>query len=164
MWKRRRGLAVFIAISALGAGAVVFKYRSSIFPADPTITDTAWISAADRVCGDRIAKLQEQRDEESKADDDEAANAARIGRAADGLTKVVADLRELRPNAANRAEVDAWLDQWDKFIEAGRDYAAALRRGDPDEYREVAKRGQDPAEAIRTFAFRNRIANCNAVV
>jgi len=112
----------------------------------------------------RVAELGESRQDAKDAQgakDNEAANARKITAATDGLVKVVAGLRQLEPSAASRVEVDKWLDNWDAFIAVGRNYAAALRTGDPSKYQAIAKRGEAPATAIRTFARANRIDKCN---
>lgn len=141
-----------------------FINRSYFIRPDRTIDDPAFVRAANATCGKRVAELAESREDakETKDDDGESANAKRIEKATAGLTALIADLRDLTPNAASKPNVDAWLAEWDTYIEVGRDYAAALRRGQPDEYEEIAERGFEPAKAIKKFARANRIDNCTA--
>lgn len=162
LYRRRKGIRNVLIVVAIFSALVVFSNRSYFIRPERTIDDAAFVKAANKVCGTRIVDLAESREESKKGKDDEKANAAKIERVTAGLTDVIGDLRALTPNAASKAEVDEWLANWDTYIEVGRDYAAALRRGQPDEYEEIAARGDTSASAIRTFARANRIDNCTA--
>ena len=47
---------------------------------------------------------------------------------------VISKLIRLPRKAANETEIDAWLDEFDAYIAAGRHYADALRTGDESKY------------------------------
>lgn len=126
-----------------------------------TVHDAAFTSRADAVCAASLPKLREDRPESREDTGTPAAFAARIERAAAGLTAVATDLRAIPvATAGEGAEVDRWLDGWDAYIAVGHQYADAVRAKDDEQSKELAAQGQTLAKRIFAFAKGNDMPSC----
>lgn len=124
------------------------------------MTDSNFERAAVAICSKKIPPLRAVRREDDTERNLEKETAAKIDSVASKLSEVVDDLRALDVRPANRAQVDAWFGHYDDYIQAGRDYAAAIRRGHPEEYAKVDDQAVAPLKAISDFAHANRIDAC----
>jgi hypothetical protein len=104
--------------------------------------------------------LRRQRPEAREDTGTDAAFAARIDTAADGLERVATSLRGLPVAGADAARVDRWLDDWDAYVAVGRRYADRSRAGD-DEAAESTRIDAAPIERrIYVFAKANGMPAC----
>lgn len=158
LWRRRRPIQALIAIAAAFTALVLWQNRD-VRPAR-TMRDAKFERAAKAVCAEKIPPLRAVRREERTDDDLEEETAAAVDRAASELEAVVADLRAFDVRPENAARVDAWLDEFDDYIAAGRHYAAAIREGDPAVYSEVDDEAVAPLRAISRFARANHLDAC----
>lgn len=156
---RGAGSLLLVATVAL----VVFSLRAET-PSIParSVEDTAFATAANDLCGRTMPAIRSQppqtgSKERLKAD---AETAARVERTAGDLAGMVASLRRLRVADADRAEVEAWFAEWDRFVEIGRRYAAGLRAGTHPSAEAVGKEAAAPSRAIYRFAHANDMPEC----
>ena len=159
LWRRRRGILVTLGISlVLGVVFAVQQYNPR---PSRTMSDPQFEAAANALCTEKVRPLAEQRRSSGdSADDGPRANARKIERVADKLEAAVADLRALEHRPRNAGEIDAWLAEFDAYIEAGRNYADALRTGDEAVYTKADDEAVEPLAAISRFARANRIDAC----
>ena len=150
MPRSHRALAAAIAVSFLGGCAST--------PDAPRISDQAFVDRAEGLCARELPPLRaDLADDETRQPDEVAPT---VEARADSLDAMVAALRELPVAAADRAEVNDWLEDWDAYVAVGRRYAAALRDGDPDRYSAVADAGMEPQVRISAFARVNGFDSC----
>jgi hypothetical protein len=161
LWRRRRPIQVVIAITMVFTLLVLWQNRD-VRPAR-TMTDPSFVQAANTLCAKKVRPLAEKQlssEEHNKIDDSPKANAAKVEAAADKLAAAVAELRTLPHRPQNTTQLKAWFAAFDDYIQAGRDYAAALRTGNEADYNRVDDEGVAPLKAISHFARANRIDNC----
>jgi hypothetical protein len=161
LWRRRRPIQVVILIGVLFTLLVLWQNRS-IRPAR-TMTDPSFERAANALCEKRIRPLAEKQlssEEHNKQDDTPEANAVKVDKVADKLEAAVAELRALPRRPENTGQLNAWFRDFDDYIQAGRDYADALRTGDEAEYNRVDDEGVAPLKAISHFARANHLDAC----
>ena len=132
---------------------------------DRTVEDRAFTDAAQALCAERMPAIRRQPpqvgDDEDRPSADEAL-ARRVGRTADDLGALVADLRALPVAEADADKVARWFAHWDEFVAAGHRYADALRTGDREEYTAVAAQAVEPSRRIYAFAHANGMPDCAA--
>ncbi|HUR78706.1 MAG TPA: hypothetical protein VMZ22_12225 [Acidimicrobiales bacterium] len=159
LWKRRRPIQVVVAICAAFTLLVLWQNRD-IRPAR-TMSDPGFERAANALCAKQVRPLAERRRSGAgEAADTPKANADKVDRVADKLEAAVTELRALPHLSRNGRKIDAWIQEFDAYIEAGRNYANALRDGDEEEYTRVDDQGVAPLRAISDFARANHIDNC----
>jgi len=154
----------------LAGGAVVFGVVLVSVPAwlgsgvtipPRTVSDTGFTGRADAVCAGALPKLRKDRPESREATGTPAAFAARVERAAEGLTAVAADLRAIPvATAGGAAEVGHWLDDWNAYIAVGHRYADAIRAEDDARSKVLAARGQALSKRIFAFSKGNDMPHC----
>ncbi len=116
-------------------------------------SDGAFIAAADAVCAETAAYLDET------ADPDPAENVRISVRA---FTQMIDELRNLSVADEVRPEVEAWLVLWDAYVQVGERYADALERGAPeDEIDAIGDEGDLPFAALQTIAEENDMPSCS---
>jgi len=81
-------------------------------------------------------------------------------KAANGLSGLRQQLRELPVAAEQRPFVEGWLDGWGTFIDAGNRYAQAVRTGNIKAANEVARSGDPAQRRADAFARGNGIDAC----
>jgi hypothetical protein len=159
LWKIRRPIQVIVGITALFTLLVLWQNRDIRPPR--TMEDPKFEAAANAVCLKQVRPLAEQqRSSGDEVDDTPKANAVKVERVATKLEAAVADLRALDQLPRNASQIESWLAEFDAYIEAGRHYAAALRRGNQDEYLKVDDEGVAPLKAISHFARANHLDAC----
>jgi hypothetical protein len=62
--------------------------------------------------------------------------------------------------SADRARVEAWLDDWDEFVAVGRRYADAIADNDQDRYTRIDDEAVTIIQRIGRFARGNGIDDC----
>lgn len=154
----------------LAAGALVFGIllisvpawlRSGIEIPPQTVSDARFTSRADAACKAALPELRKDRPESREPTGTPAAFAGRIERAAAGLTAVARDLRDIPvATAAEGAEIDRWLDDWDAYIAIGHQYADAVRAKDDKQSEGLSAQGQVLAKRIFAFSKGNDMPSC----
>jgi hypothetical protein len=125
---------------------------------DPaTIDDPTFVRRANAVCARDVPGL---RAPERRATSTTTVTGAQLDRVADGLQRVAARLRDIPVTAEFADEVDAWLDDWDAFVEVGHRYADAVAADDQERYTEIDDEAVDLAQQIGRFAKTNGIDSC----
>ena len=122
-----------------------------------TIDDPAFVRDANRVCERSVPGLRAPERDNS---DTTALTAERLGEVADGLEGVAGRLRQVPVSAAAAGQVDAWLDDWDRFVTVGRRYAAAVEADDPERYSRIDDEAVTLARRMGRFARGNGIDDC----
>jgi len=126
-----------------------------------TVSDAAYTSRADAVCKGALPKLRTDRPEAREDNGTPKAFAARIDKAADGLAAVAADLRGIPAStAADGAEIDRWLDDWDAYVALGHQYADSIAAQDSARGRDLSDDSQALAKRIFGFSKGNDMPSC----
>ena len=154
----------------LAGGALAFAFLVISVPAwlgsgieipARTVSDAGYTTRAGALCATALPKLFADRPESREDNGTPARFATRIDKAADGLAAVATDLRRLPvASAAEEAEIDRWLDDWDAYIAIGHRFADAIRAQDHDRSRELSADSQIVAKRIFAFAKGNDMASC----
>jgi hypothetical protein len=146
---RPRTTVVAVALVALAACG------DSIPP--KTISDQAFVKAANKICAARIPPLRAPQRKATSTTDLRPENLERV---AAGLEDTAAELRGLEVQAEDKAEVDAWLKDWDQFVDVGRRYAAAVKAGDDERFSRIDDEAITLTKRIGKFARGNGIDDC----
>lgn len=158
-WLQGTGSVLVMSLLAL----VLFSLRSDVPSIPPrSVDDTGFTAAANDLCARTMPGIRSQPPQtgsKEKLDADEE-TARRVERTAADMAGLVAGLRRLPVAEADRGEVNGWLIEWDRFVDAGRRFAAALRRGDKKEYEAVAAEADEPSRAVYRFAKANDMPEC----
>lgn len=164
-WGGSRRRWYLLAAVALLFGIVLLSVpawlRSGIEIPPQTVRDAGFTGRANTLCAAALPKLREDRPESKEPTGTPAAFAARIERAADGLTAVAADLRAIPvATTGEGAEVDRWLDDWDAYIAIGHQYADAIRAKDDKRSGELGSQSQALAKRVFAFSKGNDMPAC----
>jgi hypothetical protein len=146
---RRLFLVVAVALVALPACS---EGRGAA-----TIDDPGFVRRANAVCARSLPGL---RAPERRATSTTVVSAERLDAVADGLGRVAARLREVPVSDGAAGAVDAWLDDWDRFVAVGHRYAGAVDADDQQEYTRIDDEAVRLAVRIGKFARANRIDSC----
>ena len=143
---------VVVAASSLGRGPDI--------PAR-SVADIAYTDKANAACKQVLPALRGARPQLGEKPEDPAeVVAGKVRRTADGLEKLVAELRALPVGTADRPRVERWLADWDAFIALGRRYVTELDRGDNDAPARVAEEADPLTRRIFLFARANGMSEC----
>ena len=160
---RRRWYA--LAAGALLLGGLVISVPvwlgsgPSIPPA--TVSDAGFIERANTVCERALPALRRARPVSREDTGTPQQFGARIDKAADDLAAVAADLRTIPvATAAEKAEVDGWLADWDAYIGLGHQYADAVRAEDREREDQLGEDSRVISTRIFVFAKANEIDDC----
>lgn len=74
------------------------------------------------------------------------------------------DLATIEVVGVYREAVEDWIDDIRSFAGVGRDYATALRTGDPEVYRPAGDAGDDLNRRVNAFAEANGVDDCLALL
>ncbi len=88
--------------------------------------------------------------------------AQRVEQGADALDRVVGALRALAP-AGQDAAFDHYVTTWQQFNVVGRQYATAIRTGDPSVYQPAGNRGDAMTVELNRIAKANGLSSCLAI-
>jgi hypothetical protein len=122
-----------------------------------TISDPAFVRQANAVCAASVPQL---RAPDRKATSTTTLRVATLEGTAAGLAKVAAQLRKIEVRPDDAAKVDAWLDEWDRFVTVGHRYAAAVMANDQKTLSKVDDEAVAVIERIGKFARGNGIDDC----
>lgn len=126
-----------------------------------SISDTSFVERATAECQRILPPLREARPEtgrENAVTEDETL--AQVERATKGLEGLIARLRDLAVAPADQADVDGWLDVWDRYIAVGRRYETLLRSDEGDRALAVANEGRPLARELFVFSVANDLRPC----
>ena len=149
--RRTAALLPLLLLLLVGAGACGDD------PPVATINDPSFVRQANAICRERIPDL---RAADRKATSTTELRASTLQARADGLDEVAEELDALPVRPADADRVDAWLADWDRFVEIGRRYAAAVEADDPETYTEIDDEAVDLSERIGRFARGNGLDDC----
>lgn len=155
-WSLFAGAAVVAAVVVLFGTAGVTQ-RPELPPR--SVEDAEFARRANASCSRALPALRRQQREGGRASDDPAL-APRVDRAADGLQRLVGELRAIPVAPADQPEVDRWLDDWDGFVSVGRRFADALRRRDARARATTETEGNRFSRRIFGFAKANGMPAC----
>jgi hypothetical protein len=162
--KPSRHWLVFGVVAAFLLLAASFK----AFTAGPdlparTVFDTTFISQANEVCRGDLAKLKADRPKPgSRAGKDPGSDetvAATVDDVADRLRAVAVQLRGLSAVPDDRADVAGWLEEWDRYVDLGHQYAGAIREKSPRQ-KSLAEEGAKSGRRATLFAQANKLDDC----
>lgn len=155
---------VFGAVAVLLFGAI--SYKALTAPAnlpDRTIFDPEFIAAANDTCRDEITALHNERPRPGSREAKEPGTleqvAAKVDSVADRLQGVADRLRRLPVLPEDKADVDGWLADWDRYTELGHDYAGAVR-DDSSRQGDIAEEGVGVGRRATLFADANKLDAC----
>lgn len=160
LWKRRRGIFGWTALVVVVIGAAFARTYDWAGRPDRTIDDPSFERAATAICAKEIPELRAVKREEKTDDPLEEETAAKVEQVADDLEAMVNRLKLIQVRAVDKAEVDEWFVAYARYIQAGRNYAEAVRGGDEDEYNTVDDQAVEPLKQVRDFARANHIDAC----
>lgn len=159
-WSRRRWRLVLAgAGGSLLLVAWSLAFTSGVRSVEPTLEDEDFVAEAEELCEsvrDRLAEVARERDDDLSL----AQQGSAVGATVEALDAMVRDLRDLRPSGADGEEVDAWLADWERVLDAGRRIADALRREDQEAAAAADRGSQAPARSVSAFAGANGMPAC----
>jgi len=160
----KRARLTLLVVMLAGAGVLygATAYFTTRRPGR-TMTDPTFEREAEAVCARTLPRLRAVRDKNPSSDQSQkAANALadKVDGVSTKLSSFVVELRAIPVEEQNKAQVAAWLHQWDLYIAIGHRYADAVRSGNDKRYSAVAKEGVAPVRAIAKFARGNHIDAC----
>jgi len=164
IFANKRGRLILLAVLLAGA-AVLYGATAYFTTRRPgrTMTDPTFEREAEAVCARTLPNLRAVRDKNPSDDQSKKALNAladKVDNVSTKLTAFVGELRAVPVEQQNKAQVAAWLHQWDLYISIGHKYADAVRSGNDKRYSAVAKEGVAPVRAIAKFARGNHIDAC----
>lgn len=144
--------------SSVAGLALILATCGGAAPVAQGVSDREFVSAADRRCAAVIPPLRPDLADEAHLTDSQVADLVddRAGR----LATLVGDLKTLDVDRADRERVAAWLSDWDRYLDVGRRYSAALRGGDPNVHTSVAQEGNGPLRRISAMARASGMDAC----
>jgi hypothetical protein len=148
-----RGLIPFLVVAGLLGMWLYINHRDPEF-----FDDKAFIRAADSVCAQSQAKIDEQQPPGEDATLEQRATS--VERVASILTDMARSLRGLPVDDIDAAAADRWLDELDTFVGVGPRYAAAIRSGDARRAEDVGNEGDSPNHWFNVTARANGIDHC----
>ena len=122
-----------------------------------TINDPAFVRRANAVCRERIPAL---RAPDRKATSTTQLRGSTLDARADALAAVADELDALPIRPADAGRVDAWLADWDRFVEVGHRYADAVAADDQEASSKIDDEAVDLSERIGRFARGNGLDDC----
>lgn len=124
------------------------------------LPDTAFPTAAEKICADAVAEISELPPAQSTNDPVE--RAAVIDDANTALSLMVSQLAPIAPSAPPESAeaVHEWLDDWATHIGDRESYADALRSDPEARFTETPKGTKQISRAIDGFAEVNRMPSC----
>jgi len=164
IFSNKRGRLILLLSLLAGAGLLYggTAYYTTRRPAR-TMTDPTFERDANAICARTLPNLRAVRDKNPPDQSSKKALAAladKVDDVGNKLATFVTELRTVAVEPQNKAQVDAWLHQWDVYVAIGHRYADAVRSGNDKRYSAVAKESVAPVKAIGKFARGNHIDAC----
>jgi hypothetical protein len=162
--RRRLSWSIFTVLFGVLFVAVSIKAVTSK-PALPprTVFDAQFISNANELCRAELGPLRDARPEpgspEGKNPGSKEKVAGQVDDVADKLTAIAAGLRGIDVQLADRADVDGWLAEWDRYIDIGHRYADAVQEEAPRQGK-LVEDGARSGQRANLFAKANKLDDC----
>jgi hypothetical protein len=160
-WVRR--IVVVVVVGIVGMWVYIFAWDLSGRgkPLD-RISDRQWSAAAEQVCSGYRAQVLALPQARTFADKTPQDRAVVLDEANGLLTSMVAALRALPFNATgHQADLrQAWLGDWDTFLQNRRDYSVQLHAGDGSEFGVSQVEGVPINARMDTFSDVNGMGSC----
>ncbi|HVM08743.1 MAG TPA: DUF2510 domain-containing protein [Acidimicrobiales bacterium] len=115
------------------------------------VADERFLAAASETCN-RANRNALQPFRAGSVDDPDALATA--------LESFVDDLREIDVRPDDRAAVDAWIESWDRLIDAGHSNAAAIEAGDREEAARLNNEALVARAQVNRFSYANGLTTC----
>jgi hypothetical protein len=151
-------VAAILAAAAAVIFLLSFRLMGTRNPGPRTITDAAFINAANRVCKQQLTPLIKA--DRPQVGDSDKSVADRTDVAATGLDHLIGALRQIPVQPADQGHVDAWLTAWTTYANTGHQVAAAIRTSDPAKYEPLLEQGRKQRFPVVDFASANGIRSC----
>lgn len=154
---------------AVVVGALVVMWLYVLFIAKPDtgdrLADRTFPTAAEPVCADAVAQLQQAGLVNQHADSP-AARADLVDRGDAILADMVARLRTLTPPTGESHDAVAkWLDDWDQWLRDRAAWSTRLHDGQDAAFVEKQRDNGDPnSKALNAFAIVNDMSSCQTPV
>jgi hypothetical protein len=158
--RRRWWLAAGIAVLAAVAVAVAGRALRPTSHGPRVLTDTRFVQLANAQCARTIPGLRPPENGAFGTTVTPAQAADQIDHAAAGLDALAGRLRALPISDADRPHVDGWLDGWQRYTAAGRQYAAFLRQHGNSDPGHLLDHGVAQARLADNFALANGLNSC----
>lgn len=149
--RRLWALSTIAMTSALVLLLALVNANRATTMGDERVRDDEFLAAADRACA------RADRDVVRPYVDSGASNPERL---ADGMERLVLELREFAVAGRDAGRVGAWLDAWDEWVAAGHAYADAVDADDDAKAAKISADSQSAKIAINRFALANGLASC----
>lgn len=160
-------IRIGLVVTALFVTALVSGWVYVLFIYDPglmidEIGDRSFPTAAERICADTRAQLDELPPANLATGPDDRADTVEVSNGL--LVEMVDELRPLTPDGPPevRAGVQEWLDDWVTYIGDRQQYVDNLRADDEARFLESTKGAPNRGitRAINGFAEVNRMESC----
>jgi hypothetical protein len=155
-WWLVAGIAVIAAVAVALAGQALRPTSHG----PRVLTDTRFVQLANAECARTIPDLRPPENGPFGTTITPAQAADQIDHAASGLDGLAGRLRALPVSDADRPHVDGWLDGWQRYTAAGRQYATFLRQHGNSDPGHVLANGVDQARLADNFALANGLKSC----
>jgi Protein of unknown function (DUF2510) len=144
--------------------AVSFQaLNSGVDLPDRTVDDAEFITAANAQCRSGLQPLKEARPRpgtpEGRDPGPDEKVAGTVDEAADRISSLSVDLREMASRSIDEADLQAWLTEWERYADIGHRYADAVREGRPEQ-RGLATEGEASRRRADLFAQANGLKDC----
>jgi hypothetical protein len=124
------------------------------------LTDTGFVGQANAACAKAMPGLRPPQNGPFGTTITPSQAADQIDHAAAGLDALAARLRALPVSDADRPPVHGWLDGWQRYTAAGRQYAIFLRQHGNQDPGRVLDDGVRQARLADDFALANGLKSC----
>jgi hypothetical protein len=145
--------------------ALAFRSMTAKVKLPPrTVTDAAFVDAANRACKPRLEPLRAARPQlgtpEAKNPGSEDKVAGQVDHIVSELRALESEVRALPVAPDQRAAVDGWLTDWHQYVAFGQQYADALRAHEVKTYNSIAGASTESGQRANLFAKANGMADC----
>ena len=155
-WCLVSGIAVLAAVAVAVAGEALRPTSHG----PRVLSDPRFVQLANAECAHTMPGLRPPETGPFGTTISPAQAAGQIDHAAAGLDALAGRLRALPVSDADRPHVDGWLDGWQRYTAAGRQYATFLRQHGTSDPGHVLDNGVKEARLSDDFALANGLKNC----
>jgi len=160
-WARRLIVVAVLGIVGMWVYIFAFDLSGRGQPLD-RIADRQWSSAAEKVCAGYRAQVLALPPARSFAGKTPQDRAVVLDQANGLLTAMVGELKALpfHPTGHDTELRQAWLGDWDTFLQNRRDYSTQLHEGRGGEFGVAQAQGVPINDRMDTFADVNNMKSC----
>ena len=155
-WWLVGGVAVLAAVAVAIAGEAMRPKSHG----PRVLTDTRFVQLANAECAKTIPGLRPSDSGPFGSTITPAQAAAGIDHAAAGLDGLAGRIRALPASDVDRPHIRSWLDGWQLYTAAGRQYATFLRQHGVNDPGHVLDKGVREAHLADDFALANGLKSC----